>query len=717
MERSRRHLLLAALASLALVVVVLGIDSRPARALAEGDVTFTVTQTPAAPLTVQVGSTVTFTVTATVNTSLGAVPLLVDFDYPAGLTFVSGSSSPPGVTCMDNVPLAGVVRCDYGVVGTGPRVPVTLTFTITASTTTAASMATMRAGATDGAPDSAADGDDAFSGAGALTVFGPPLIEVLGAADPTTAFERGQVTYSATVTNRSTHATGPFDATIQFPNAVVQAIACSNGTPGPVGGSSASCAGVSLAPDAQLAMTITLRPQDTATGDDITPLISIPPLGIDAPQGTITVHEVGLQRTTGAPAVGSPINICTGAVASDAPNAAAAGAAQPNDFALLAGNSSGQQLLQLADFDVAGPGVGTVTAATGCATNQSGVRFTPSAPGTYIVAARYNLGGTNTLVIDVPGGSNPAPVLSAISPASAPAGAAALTLSLSGSGFVASSQVRWNGTPLTTVTFVSPTALTATVPASLLATAGSASVTVFNPTPDGGTSSPQTFTITAGATRLAFTTQPGNGVAGQALSTQPVVAVQTAAGATVTSDNTTVVTLAVSGGATLTCTGGTSRTVTAGIATFAGCSVSPHGTGYTLTATSTPTLSPATSATFEVTSAPPTASPQLTIPAPSGAVARSRLTFHVDSGGLAPTEVRVTIRRSSDGRFWNVAAGAWQTDPVRNLLTPAGGTGWHLAITGVARRSFVNTSVTVEAFAIAGGTTFRSASTATITVR
>src|SRR5271165_5805575 len=72
---------------------------------------------------------------------------------------------------------------------------------------------------------------------------------------------------------------------------------------------------------------------------------------------------------------------------------------------------------------------------------------------------------------------NPTPVLTASNPAPATAGSPATTVTLSGSGFIASSVVDWNGTALTT-TFVSNTSLTAQIPASDLASAGTASVTV-----------------------------------------------------------------------------------------------------------------------------------------------------------------------------------------------------------------------------------------------
>jgi uncharacterized protein (TIGR03437 family) len=100
---------------------------------------------------------------------------------------------------------------------------------------------------------------------------------------------------------------------------------------------------------------------------------------------------------------------------------------------------------------------------------------------------------TGTITIS---GTNPAPTLASISPTTALANSGAFTLTLTGTGFVPASIARWNSTDLTT-TFVSATSITAQVPATLITAAGTAQVTVFNPTPGGGTSSAQTFTITA----------------------------------------------------------------------------------------------------------------------------------------------------------------------------------------------------------------------------
>lgn len=99
--------------------------------------------------------------------------------------------------------------------------------------------------------------------------------------------------------------------------------------------------------------------------------------------------------------------------------------------------------------------------------------------------------------------------LTSLSPASKPVGSGSFTLTVNGAGFLGSdtsaglatvSVVLWNGT-LRPTTYVSPTQLTAAIPASDLAAAGTATVRVQNvtglliPAPDGGLSDPRPFTI------------------------------------------------------------------------------------------------------------------------------------------------------------------------------------------------------------------------------
>ncbi len=122
-----------------------------------------------------------------------------------------------------------------------------------------------------------------------------------------------------------------------------------------------------------------------------------------------------------------------------------------------------------------------------------------------VLASLLTAEGTATVFVKNPttGGSSntksfsitePTPVLTSISPMSVKAGSAAFTLTLNGSYFVSGANVYWNNLHLAP-TFVSASKMTAQVPASLVTTAGTATVFVKNPT-TGGSSKTQTFTIT-----------------------------------------------------------------------------------------------------------------------------------------------------------------------------------------------------------------------------
>jgi hypothetical protein len=127
-------------------------------------------------------------------------------------------------------------------------------------------------------------------------------------------------------------------------------------------------------------------------------------------------------------------------------------------------------------------------------------------------------GLSNATTFTINASGNPAPALSGISPSSANAGAGAFTLTATGTNFINGSTVRWNGANRTT-TFVSATQLTAAITAADVASAGTASVTVFTPTPGGGTSAAQTFTInTTGTTTVNFDNPTPPGSPGSALS-------------------------------------------------------------------------------------------------------------------------------------------------------------------------------------------------------
>ena len=95
------------------------------------------------------------------------------------------------------------------------------------------------------------------------------------------------------------------------------------------------------------------------------------------------------------------------------------------------------------------------------------------------------------------------PAIAQLAPNSASAGGPGFTLTINGSRFAANAVVNWSGTKPGTK-FVSSNQLTATIPASAIATPGTVSITVTNPGTPGGpygggtlseTSNSMTFTI------------------------------------------------------------------------------------------------------------------------------------------------------------------------------------------------------------------------------
>jgi subtilisin len=151
-------------------------------------------------------------------------------------------------------------------------------------------------------------------------------------------------------------------------------------------------------------------------------------------------------------------------------------------------------------------------------TTRTWTATVPSTPGhyefRYFRSGGYTRAATSPTVVvgSSSGGPNPTPVATSLAPASAQTGIAGVSLTVNGASFVSSSIVRWNGQDRPT-TFLSATQLRATIPATDVASVGSASVTVFTQAPGGGTSSPLTFTIVQGSppqlTVSATTVAPG----------------------------------------------------------------------------------------------------------------------------------------------------------------------------------------------------------------
>jgi hypothetical protein len=90
--------------------------------------------------------------------------------------------------------------------------------------------------------------------------------------------------------------------------------------------------------------------------------------------------------------------------------------------------------------------------------------------------------------------SNPVPTTTSIFPTSKTVGDTDLSLEINGTNFVLNSVVKFDGSERVT-TYISETQLTATILASDLLSTGSINITVFSPTPGGGTSNAQILSV------------------------------------------------------------------------------------------------------------------------------------------------------------------------------------------------------------------------------
>ena len=113
------------------------------------------------------------------------------------------------------------------------------------------------------------------------------------------------------------------------------------------------------------------------------------------------------------------------------------------------------------------------------------------------------LGGASWLHFLYNNGANPTPSITSLSPTNVNSGAASLTLTVNGTGFLNGASVLFTSSELITPTpqptnFVSSTQLTANIPASAIALPGPASVFVENPQPNIGASNTLPFTINVG---------------------------------------------------------------------------------------------------------------------------------------------------------------------------------------------------------------------------
>ena len=196
----------------------------------------------------------------------------------------------------------------------------------------------------------------------------------------------------------------------------------------------------------------------------------------------------------------------------------------------------------------------------------------------------------------------------------------------------------------------------------------------------GGSSSGGTPPTAGPATQLAVTQQPGGATAGNVFATQPRVAIRDAGGLLVSADNTTQVTVAITGG---TGTGGavlsTTLTATAfnGIASFSGLSIDLAGSNYSLTFTASG-LTSAVSSSFDVTTVSTGGGTAPFVPAaPSGTA-----TYYVSptgnngNAGTSPGAAWLTLQHAADtvqaGDIVEVADGSYARFTLSSVTGTSG---------------------------------------------
>lgn len=333
-----------------------------------------------------------------------------------------------------------------------------------------------------------------------------------------------------------------------------------------------------------------------------------------------------------------------------------------------------------------------------------------------ISAADVASAGTASVVVTTPppiGGASsaltftiasPPPGTPVLSPQAAIAGVPGFSLTVTGSNFTPSSVVRWDGVDLVTA-YASATQLIADVPAANVTTAGTFNVLVFTPAPGGGASPAATFTVN-NPEPSASTLTPANTPAAGAAFTLIVAGTDFVAGSVVRWNGTDRATTFVN-----------STQLTA---TITAADIATQGTATVTVFNGAPGGGTSAGLSFTIGSPQVTISSQLVVTTDSTALQpRSRLTFSATKGTLTGvTAVSFVIKRSSDNKYWNSAAGQWQDGPFENGATDTDGDGtWTYTVPGAGRRQFVLTNVVVEVRAVANALPFAGTLTPTIQVR
>jgi hypothetical protein len=138
--------------------------------------------------------------------------------------------------------------------------------------------------------------------------------------------------------------------------------------------------------------------------------------------------------------------------------------------------------------------IGTIAAGKLCTVTITFAASTVSASGS-LTFTDTAAGGSQTVPVSAAvATTHTVPAITSVYPGAIQAGGPEANIYIDGSNIFADSVVEWNGTALQSYPG-SPNEIGALVPSNLIATAGQANITVFNPAPGGGTSNALTVTV------------------------------------------------------------------------------------------------------------------------------------------------------------------------------------------------------------------------------
>jgi hypothetical protein len=242
-----------------------------------------------------------------------------------------------------------------------------------------------------------------------------------------------------------------------------------------------------------------------APGGNCTINVSFAPTGVGTRNAAVTITDNASDSPESISLTGTGIAPIVGLSAtSESFGSQLVGTTSATQAVTLQNTGTGPLIISGITITGASPGdfAQTNTCGTGIAAGTSctfTLTFTPTA--TAARAATLGItdnaaGSPQTVALSGFGTANAVPQINnPVVPARAAPGASGFTLTVNGTGFVPGSVVNWNGSARPTG-FASSTQLTATIQASDIAGAGTASVSVTSPLPGGGTSNPAFFDIT-----------------------------------------------------------------------------------------------------------------------------------------------------------------------------------------------------------------------------